>query len=131
LSSILRLGKYISMIESQDIKEEIQNTNGQSFLRFKDKLINLSHVLEVRGEQESEEVQRIHFMYSNGTSYEEVYDASVLFYKDLNIIQHCIAKGLFAVTLTKECHARWAKFSNEHGAMVDELNGRYSGMSSR
>ena len=119
------------MIDSQDIKEEIQNTNGQSFLRFKDKIINLSHVIEVRGEQESESRQKIHFIYSNGSSYEENYNDSIFFSKDLNMIQHCIAKGLFAVVLTEECHVRWAEYSNEHGEMIHELNSRYNGVSDR
>ena len=127
----MQFGEILSMIESQDIKEEINNVNGQKFLRFKDKIVNLSHVIEVEAKHESEERQIICFKYSDGSTYTEKYEDSVMFTKDSGIIHHCIAKGLFAVVLTKECHVRWAEYSNEHGEMVHELNQRYSGSSDR
>lgn len=100
------------MIKSQDIKEEVNNTNDRNLLRFGNKIINLSHVIEIGAEFDSKN-RKIFFKYSDGSTHEEKYNNLALLSKSWEVVNHCIERGLFAVELTEECHAKWAKYSEE------------------
>jgi len=96
------------MFEKNEIKKEVKNISGQNMLRFGNRVINLSHVIEIDSGFDDESGHTITFKYIDGTTYKSPCGNQAMHSKAWKIILHCLENGLFSLDLTPECHAAWS-----------------------
>ncbi|MCL6415169.1 hypothetical protein MIB92_05860 [Aestuariirhabdus sp. Z084] len=100
------------MFDKGDIEEEVKNISNQYLLRFGNRVINMSHVIEIdSGFDKSGHT--ITFKYVDGSIFQESYSSQAMHSKLWSIIIHCLEAGLFNLELTSECDSKWADYERK------------------